>query len=784
MSNIAIFNPGAVVANQVVEYKISVNTPDYENDPLVVINPDLSLLESVPMKYWVVNDGVVVEMTPEQKTAVDSFNLPDVKNNKKRYLQNRSNALLNSQGYTYDVRSNLLSMYSDGIRMRPNGQQYIQPWVNWLRTVDENIKQKNDAVDAATTESEVQSIELDESSLIAGDPQITTMGSVAIVDSSSLSNFLDGNAEVTDSTTGIKGPFYLMQELFHRKDLYNDSENPLYDASHTPILGTGGILNSQVTRISSIETIHQKLGWHEQEVTKANYSHPKDLLIYYGWLNSFNSATNGWNNEKVAQDMAKYYLFSFGDGLQNPSHGDFSNTQTIIPRLKNLNSEALIFGYVAVAQDMSAFQTKVDQWDTLQVHGIFLDEAGYDFGTDRSGFNARVDYVHGKTYSNLAFANAWNIDHVLGTNNDVSYPNTTYNPNLLPSTLTSNDWILLESYPINTSSYTSTGGYESEADWALRGVKMESLRATYGVNFAAGGVIDNTSANGNDLYKFGATSALMWSLEGFGTSDNNYGASSAAVKFWNRPDWAGLGKTWNLNPSIQIGLDNTNIVHRFAGDAHFTLNFTDGSHSSMVDMIGYTGAQGGSTGIQGVTGIQGLGITGIQGTTGIQEAVPNSSYRILAQANASHIAGKVAGTYMLGNGDPAAVSGTGVLYPIVLIPIYTADIPTVNATTKLRIRAVVSVNNIAPTGNFTVGLYPVSSGAGGTGVKVYTTGTLVSGSAATTVTTPGGSSMTSVAGSDFAIPADGIYCLAVVTTATVANNSLVHINAILQMRNA
>jgi hypothetical protein len=44
--------------------------------------------------------------------------------------------------------------------------------------------------------------------------------------------------------------------------------------------------------------------------------------------------------------------------------------------------------------------------------------------------------------------------------------------------------------------------------------------------------------------------------------------------------------------------------------------------------------------------------------------------------------------------------------------------------------------------------------------------------------------MTSVVGSDFALPADGTYCLAVVTTATIANNSLVHINAILQMRNA
>jgi hypothetical protein len=164
--------------------------------------------------------------------------------------------------------------------------------------------------------------------------------------------------------------------------------------------------------------------------------------------------------------------------------------------------------------------------------------------------------------------------------------------------------------------------------------------------------------------------------------------------------------------------------------------------------------------------------------------VPNSSYRNIAQVSGSHIAGKVAGTYILGSGDPL-MDGSGSLYPLILIPIYVADFPIVNnVATKLRIRAIVSVNATAPTGNFTVGLYPVTSGAGGAGLKIYTVGTLVTGSAATTVTAPAANSMTSVSGAGFALPSDGIYCLAVVTTATIATSSLVHINAILQMRNA
>lgn len=163
----------------------------------------------------------------------------------------------------------------------------------------------------------------------------------------------------------------------------------------------------------------------------------------------------------------------------------------------------------------------------------------------------------------------------------------------------------------------------------------------------------------------------------------------------------------------------------------------------------------------------------------------DGTYRTLLTTHGSHVAGKVAGKYMLGQGDPCAVSGTGTLYPVAVVPIYAADYPTANGVAaKLRIRAVVAVNNTAPTGAFTVGLYPVTSGAGAAALKIYTAGTLVTGSACATVTTPAGSSMASVVSSDFALPADGLYVLAVVTTATVATASLVHIHGHLQVHNA
>lgn len=184
--------------------------------------------------------------------------------------------------------------------------------------------------------------------------------------------------------------------------------------------------------------------------------------------------------------------------------------------------------------------------------------------------------------------------------------------------------------------------------------------------------------------------------------------------------------------------------------------------------------------------LAGMGITNGAAIDGAQTSLNNSAarYTTILQSAGSHIAAKAAGTYALGLGDPLAVSGTGTLYPIGLIAIRSADYPTINGLApKLRVSGIVKCNATAPTGNFTLGLYPVTAGGGAAGLSIYTLGAVVAGSNGATVSAPAANSMTSIVGSDFALPADGIYCLAVVTTATVATAAHVHINAVLQQRN-
>ena len=67
MSNVAIFKP-----NEVPQYLRSVNTPDYEGDPNTLVNPDVSAVQGVDLKYWKRTGNTIVDMNAGEKTAVDN----------------------------------------------------------------------------------------------------------------------------------------------------------------------------------------------------------------------------------------------------------------------------------------------------------------------------------------------------------------------------------------------------------------------------------------------------------------------------------------------------------------------------------------------------------------------------------------------------------------------------------------------------------------------------------------------------------------------------------------
>ncbi len=299
---------------------------------------------------------------------------------------------------------------------------------------------------------------------------------------------------------------------------------------------------------------------------------PQNLLIYYGWLNTFNSATLGWNNELVAQALSQYDILVFGSDIQDPGHADYANTQVVLPRIRALHPDILIFGNVTLNQSQANFETKATQWDVFDIDGIFIDAAGYDSGKTRSEFNTAVDYVHALTHAQLAFANAWNIDHVIGTVNDPAYPNTTYNPTLLESHLTDTDWCLFASCPISDSAYGGND-YQPFANWKARLDKGISRRATYGINLASVSIIDDANAGGQAQYDFHFVAALIYSLDAQGSSHLLYGAVAPQNHRWDRPDVSNMGSVWTVSPNVMAQVGAADKFMRYMEFGELYLNY-------------------------------------------------------------------------------------------------------------------------------------------------------------------------------------------------------------------
>ncbi len=306
---------------------------------------------------------------------------------------------------------------------------------------------------------------------------------------------------------------------------------------------------------------------------------PKNLLVYYGWMNSFNSASNGWSNELVAQDMAKYDLIVLGSGIESTDHGDNANINTIIPRIRVLNPDAMIFGYVTANQAYASFKSKVDEWVTNRgADGVMFDEAGYDYGTvatnGREALNSKIDYCHSQDL--LCFLNAWKVQHLFGVNSDPSYPDATWNPNRHDINLDENDWYMLESFAVDAS-----GSYESKTTWASRGQEVVDVVFC---NVAAISCLDESSNTQAD-FDFIYTSALMWELEAVGSGDYgssvSYGASNAKTKFWNRSSVAGIEDSYNI--AVVLDGSDSDVYHRFIKDGHFKVDFSAGSETSLID---------------------------------------------------------------------------------------------------------------------------------------------------------------------------------------------------------
>ena len=259
---------------------------------------------------------------------------------------------------------------------------------------------------------------------------------------------------------------------------------------------------------------------------------PARLAIYYGIPSLVNGA--GGDVERAARVFASYDVVVFGDGLQydspratGPSAGPVEHERTlaIIRRLVALQPAVRLFGYVPLGDTQrlpsAALADGVRRWRDMGIHGVFLDEAGYDFGVTRARQNESVELIHDAGLR--VFANAFDPDDVLGS--DVVPLNVREggNPLGVSPRFGPGDLLLLESFVVRL------GEVEPAESWFERSRKAAAHSRRTGV-----GVMTVTTARPDgafdaSLCELAWWGTVLWSFDGFGWGEPYFAAPSSQL---------------------------------------------------------------------------------------------------------------------------------------------------------------------------------------------------------------------------------------------------------------
>lgn len=274
---------------------------------------------------------------------------------------------------------------------------------------------------------------------------------------------------------------------------------------------------------------------------------PKQLCIYYGWPSHVNGSSG--DVDAAISHFSKCDLLVIGDGIAYPAHGDHASAYIIISALRLAGKE--VFGYSDLGVStknlpISTIKSEVDAWRTMGASGIFLDDAGYDYGVTRLRQSAIVDYIHNAGMN--VFINAWEIDDVLGDLDEAG--------GISPSRLAAGDVYLAESWLVGDSAFQSLPA------WAIKAEKALAYTRTKGVRIAGVSTTMLNKAITNDIntnkFKMGFYGAAMYNLAAWQWTDISYSADNSKLMFYDTSSWA-YGSIFLFNNITHLNSYNSNL---------------------------------------------------------------------------------------------------------------------------------------------------------------------------------------------------------------------------------
>ena len=258
---------------------------------------------------------------------------------------------------------------------------------------------------------------------------------------------------------------------------------------------------------------------------------PSALAIYYGYPSLVNGASG--NVERAAATFAEYDVVVLGDGLEFPDLNprrrpagvgpdEHRRTRAIIERLRAQSPSMQVYGYVDLGNTqqltIAEMQHRAQLWSAMGATGVFLDEAGYDFGVTRDRQNAVIDAIHGLGLT--AFVNAFNPDDVFSPSAVALNAAGGGNPAGAATRLGAKDAFLLESFQVRL------GQPETWSAWSARTAKAVAYRDRYRTRiFGVTTTTADTERQAAGLFGYAWWSAALWGLDGVG---------------WGEPDFSGV----------------------------------------------------------------------------------------------------------------------------------------------------------------------------------------------------------------------------------------------------
>jgi hypothetical protein len=222
------------------------------------------------------------------------------------------------------------------------------------------------------------------------------------------------------------------------------------------------------------------------------------VAIYYGYPSLVNGAKG--DLDKAAAVFNRYRIIVFGDGIELPGHTDHANVERLIPKLTNVR----VFGYVCIGASqklpLQQVRSRILAWQRLGANGVFLDEAGTDFGVGHAYREQVIDFVHGQGLS--VFVNAFQPDDIFAEG----------------SHLGKGDLYLLESFVVRMGELDNS---------VLMNARINRARK-YRDRFQVGlvGITTTKSSFSQSLYQKACEAAAETRLEAFGWGEPWFSSQS------------------------------------------------------------------------------------------------------------------------------------------------------------------------------------------------------------------------------------------------------------------